>query len=73
VLLADDLLRVGEAIAIGQRTMRIARQSIWLGLGLSAVAMAIAAAGHLVPTAGALLQEAIDIAAITNALRASGA
>lgn len=71
VILADDLSRVAEAIAIGKRTLMIARQSIWLGLGLSAAAMGVAVAGHLVPTAGALLQEAIDIAAITNALRAS--
>jgi heavy metal translocating P-type ATPase len=71
VILADDLSRVPESIAIGKRTMVIARQSIWLGLGLSTVAMAIAAAGYLAPTMGALLQEVIDIAAITNALRAS--
>lgn len=71
VILADDLSRVAESITIGKRTMTIARQSIWLGLGLSMVAMAIAASGYLAPTVGALLQEAIDIAAITNALRAS--
>lgn len=71
VILTDNLARVGEAIAIGKRTMTIARQSIWLGLGLSAAAMGFAVAGHLVPTAGALLQEGIDIAAIANALRAS--
>ena len=71
VLLADELSRVGEALAIGRRTMAIARQSIWLGLALSAIAMVVASLGFLVPTAGALLQEAIDIASITNALRAS--
>jgi cation transport ATPase len=32
--------------------------------------MAIAAAGHLMPVAGALLQEGIDVAVILNALRA---
>ena len=71
VVLADDLGRVGEAIAIARRTMRIARQSIWLGLGLSVAAMLAAALGEIPPTAGALLQEAIDVAAIANALRAS--
>jgi P-type E1-E2 ATPase len=73
VILADDLSRVGDAIAIGKRVMAIARESIWLGLSLSAAAMMAAAAGFLVPTLGALLQEVIDIAAITNALRASRA
>ena len=71
VVLADDLSRVPDAIVIGRRTLAIARQSIWLGLGLSAAAMVAASAGSLTPTAGALLQEVIDIAAILNALRAS--
>ena len=45
--------RVPEAMEIGRRTMRIARQSIWAGLGLSGVAMIIAAFGGLPPIAGA--------------------
>jgi P-type E1-E2 ATPase len=72
VLLVDDLGRVPEAVAIGRRTMRIARGSIAAGLGLSAIAMLFAAAGYIPPTAGALLQEAIDVAVILNALRAAG-
>ncbi len=72
VILTDDLARVEDAIAIGRRTMRIARQSIWTGLTLSGAAMILAAAGHITPVAGALLQEAIDVAVILNALRASG-
>ncbi len=71
VVLVDDLRRVGDAIRISRRTMSIARQSVWVGLTLSGAAMAIAAFGHIAPTAGALLQEAIDVAAIMNALRAS--
>jgi heavy metal translocating P-type ATPase len=71
VLLVDDLGRVPEAVAIGRRTMRIARQSIIVGLGLSATAMVVAAAGLIPPTVGALLQEMIDVAVIVNALRAS--
>jgi len=71
VVLADDLHRVTEAIGISRRTLRIARQSINVGLGLSLVAMAFAALGGIPPIAGALLQEAIDVAVILNALRAS--
>ena len=71
VILVDDLQRVIEAIQISRRTLRIARQSINVGLGLSLVAMGIAAAGGIPPVAGALLQEAIDVAVILNALRAS--
>jgi P-type E1-E2 ATPase len=71
VVLADDLGRVPEAIAISRRTLGITRQSIWAGLGLSGLAMAFAAAGLIPPTAGALLQEVIDVAVILNALRAA--
>ena len=71
VLLADDPARIAEAIAISRRTLRLARQSIWVGLGLSAAAMVVASFGYLPPTAGALLQEGIDVAVILNALRAT--
>jgi heavy metal translocating P-type ATPase len=71
VLLADDPVRVAEAVAISRRTLRLARQSIWTGLGLSAVAMFAAALGYVPPTIGALLQEGIDVAVILNALRAT--
>ena len=71
VILNDDLSRVTDAVAISRRTMRIARQSIWVGLSLSGTAMIAAAAGHITPVAGALLQEGIDVAVILNALRAS--
>jgi P-type E1-E2 ATPase len=71
VLLADDPSKVATAIAISRRTLRIARQSIWVGLGLSGLGMVAAALGYLPPIAGALAQEAIDVAVILNALRAS--
>ena len=71
VILNDDLSRVVEAIRISRRTVRIARESIWTGLGLSAAAMLVAAAGYIPPAIGALLQELIDVAVILNALRTS--
>jgi heavy metal translocating P-type ATPase len=71
VLLADDITRVAEVVEIGQQTVRIAKQSIIAGLALSGAAMVVAALGHIPPTVGALLQEAIDVAVIVNALRAA--
>jgi heavy metal translocating P-type ATPase len=71
VILADDPTRVAEAIAISRRTLRIARQSIWVGLGMSGVAMGVASLGYIPPIVGALLQEGIDVAVILNALRAA--
>ena len=73
VLLVDDPARVLDAMRIGRRTMRVARQSIRVGLGLSGVAMLAAAAGYVPPLLGALIQEGIDVAVIVNALRASRA
>ncbi|NKC31454.1 heavy metal translocating P-type ATPase [Falsiroseomonas selenitidurans] len=70
VLLVDRVDRVAEALAIAQRARRIALQAIWLGMGLSGAAMLVAAAGHLPPLAGALVQEAIDVLAILYALTA---
>lgn len=70
VLLVDDPTRIVEGIGVSRDTMRIARQSIRIGLGLSVVAMMVAAAGHIPPVAGALLQEGIDVGVILNALRA---
>jgi P-type E1-E2 ATPase len=71
VLLADHLDRVPEAIRISRRTMRIAQQSIGVGLGLSGIAMIVAALGGMPPAIGAALQEVIDVAVIFNALRTS--
>jgi cation transport ATPase len=47
----------------------INKRSVFAGMRLSIAAMAVAAAGHLPPLAGALLQEVIDVAVIANALR----
>jgi len=73
VILVDDLARVGDALRIARRTMRIARQSILAGLGLSGAGMIAAALGYLPPIAGAVAQEVIDVAVILNALRSSRA
>jgi heavy metal translocating P-type ATPase len=70
VVLVDALAPLAKAIGVAQRTRRIAGQSVIVGLGLSTVAMVVAAFGYLPPVQGALLQEAIDVAVILNALRA---
>jgi len=70
VLLSTDILRVTRAVRLGRQVMRVALQGIWIGMGLSVIAMAFAALGFIEPAAGAILQEAIDVVAILNALRA---
>lgn len=70
VLLVDDLDRIVPAIKIATRSRYIALESVYAGIGLSILGMIAAAMGYLTPVQGALLQEAIDVAVILNALRA---
>jgi P-type E1-E2 ATPase len=70
VLLVDDLTRLAEGLMAARRARAIALESVYIGLGLSLAAMIAAALGYLPVVAGALLQEAIDVAVILNALRA---
>jgi P-type E1-E2 ATPase len=70
VLLVDQLDRILPGIRIARRSLRIARQSVIAGIGLSLAGMIAAAFGHITPVEGALIQEAIDVAVILNALRA---
>jgi heavy metal translocating P-type ATPase len=70
VVVSDHFDRVADAVVIARRSRSIAVQSIRVGMALSGVALAFAAVGYLTPVVGALVQEAIDVAAILNALRA---
>ena len=70
VLLVDDITKVSEVVNISDRTIRIAKQSIFVGLGLSFALMVVASFGLIPPSIGALLQEALDVTVILNALRA---
>jgi heavy metal translocating P-type ATPase len=72
VLLVDRLDRILPGLAIARRSRRIALESVAAGIGLSVAGMIAAAAGLITPVQGALLQEAIDVAVILNALRALG-
>jgi heavy metal translocating P-type ATPase len=72
VIILDDLSKVASAVRIGQRTVQVALQSIWIGIGLSVALMLFAAAGYVPAIAGALSQELVDLATILNALRSLG-
>jgi heavy metal translocating P-type ATPase len=73
VILLDDVSRVARAVSIGQRTVAIALQSIWLGIVFSIGLMVVAALGYLPAIWGAALQEVVDLISILGALRAVGA
>ncbi|MFD0867426.1 hypothetical protein ACFQ06_16655, partial [Tessaracoccus lubricantis] len=70
VIVRDDVHRVVRAVTIGRHTYRVALTAIWIGIVLSLGLMVVAAFGHIPPVAGALTQEAVDLAAILYALRA---
>jgi heavy metal translocating P-type ATPase len=70
VVLDRALGRVDELLHIGRRMRRIALQSAVGGMALSVIGMLAAAAGVLPPVWGAVAQEAIDVMAVLNALRA---
>ncbi|MBF0688670.1 MAG: cadmium-translocating P-type ATPase [Cellulomonas sp.] len=70
VITVDDLSRAARAVQIGRRTVRVAWQSIGMGVGLSVALMLVAATGSLPALAGAWLQEAVDLTTILWALLA---
>ncbi|MGF7229216.1 MAG: heavy metal translocating P-type ATPase [Candidatus Saccharibacteria bacterium] len=72
VIMQDDLSRVAFGTEIAKRTFFIAKQSIWVGIGLSVMLMAIFSTGKFKPVYGAAIQEVVDVVVIFNALRAHG-
>jgi P-type E1-E2 ATPase len=69
VIMEPTLGKVDELMHIGRRMRTIALQSAIGGMVLSSIAMLFAAGAYLPPVAGAVVQEAIDLAAVLNALR----
>lgn len=69
VLLKNSLHGVVDAVAVCRHTLRIALQSIWVGISLSIGLMLIATTGVIPAVAGALTQELVDLATILNSLR----
>lgn len=71
VFLNGNFSSVLDSILDANATVRIAKQSILWGIGMSIVAMIFASFGLIPPIWGAILQEGIDVAVILNALRSS--
>lgn len=73
VIMQDNVGRVADGVQIARRTFKIARQSIFIGIGLSVLLMGIFATGKFTPLYGAAIQELVDVIVIFNALRAHSA
>ena len=69
VILHGSVERVVEAYFIARKTVAIAKQGIFVGIGLSIGLMILAIIGLIPPLIGALLQEGIDVIVILGALR----
>ncbi|MGO3170758.1 MAG: heavy metal translocating P-type ATPase [Bavariicoccus seileri] len=70
VILRDDLGRVAEAVNISRNTMKIAKQSVLIGIFICVFLMLVASFGVIPALLGAALQEVIDTVSILSALRA---
>jgi P-type E1-E2 ATPase len=69
VILSRSITRVYDVLHIAKKTIVLAKQGIFFGIGASTVAMVFSALGYIPPLSGILLQEGIDIVVIVNALR----
>jgi len=70
VILKDDLTRVSEAVRLSKDTMKVAQQSVLIGIFICVALMLIASTGIIPALLGAALQEVVDTVSILSALRA---
>lgn len=70
VILKDDLERVAEALMISRETMKVAKQSVLIGIFVCVFLMIVASTGVIPALFGAMLQEVVDTVSILSALRA---
>jgi len=69
-IMTDDLDKVPLAISLSRRMLRIAKQSITIGLSANAIGVALSATGLINPIMGATIHEIADLFVIFNSARA---
>lgn len=72
VVMLDDISKVAKSLDIAKTTLKIAKQSIMIGIVISICLMLIYSTGRFSATSGALIQELVDVTVIIYALRAHG-
>jgi P-type E1-E2 ATPase len=70
VILKDDLMKVTTAIIVSRDTMKVAKQSVLIGIFICVFLMLVASTGAIPALFGAILQEVVDTVSILSALRA---
>ncbi|MDR0950090.1 MAG: heavy metal translocating P-type ATPase [Candidatus Ancillula sp.] len=71
VIMQDDIIKVAQIVEISRQTVGIAKESMVGGIVMSIILMLVASFGFIPAVFGALLQEVIDVFAITNGVRAA--
>jgi P-type E1-E2 ATPase len=69
VVVVNNVHRVHDVLHITQRSMKIAKQGIWFGMGVGTLLMILALLGYIAPVPGAITQEVLDVVVIINALK----
>jgi len=69
VVLGEDIGRVAVALAEARRTFRVIRQNLWWAFAYNAIAIPLAATGHLMPLAAALGMSLSSLLVVANASR----
>jgi Cd2+/Zn2+-exporting ATPase len=70
-LMADDLAKVGEALALGRKARRISAQNIVFSILVLAVMIPLALVGVIGVAVTVLVHEASELLSVVNGLRAS--
>lgn len=70
VIISGNIEPIFDAYKISKQTVKIAKEGIFIGIGLSFIGMIFALFGLLPPFWGAIIQEGIDMTVILYALRA---
>lgn len=68
----DDISKVAQGFDIAKNTLKIATQSIMIGICISIALMLLYSTGKFSATSGAIIQELVDVTVIVYALRAHG-
>lgn len=70
VIMNNDIASVVHAVKVAKHTKKVMVQAVMLGIGLAIISMIFAAFGLIPAVFGAMMQECIDVIAITWALTA---
>ena len=70
VLMDDRPTKIATAVSIARRTLRIARQNVWLAIGIKAAILLLAAIGLGTLWLAVFADVGVTVLAVLNAMRA---